>query len=429
MSRMSSRSRLLLTLLLGASLGVVVTVTSQGLAGHAPAAAPAGAPSTPRNNTLPWADARVMAEVLQRVHENYVDAVGDHQLLQNAARGMVEGLDEHSTLLDRDEYAEMKVSTSGSYAGIGVEVDTIDGKVHVVRRMPGSPAEKAGIQAGDAIVRIDGVTIGASDLDAAINRMRGPEGSSVRLAVVRNSQILEFTLRRAEVELRSVSAQFVAPSIGYARIESFTDTTADELQQAVEALQQRLPKRVRLQGLIIDLRDNPGGVLEAAVDAADEFLDAGLIVSAQGRTPDASFRMEAEPGDLLDGAPLVLLVNGGSASAAEILAAALHDNGRAQLVGRKTYGKGTVQTIIPLSDGEALKLTTSRYFTPAGVSIQGTGIMPDVVLGGAEEPAAELDASDARPTLANRDPQVAAALRTLQGRAQRVAQNRPMPGR
>ncbi|MFT3906654.1 MAG: S41 family peptidase [Steroidobacteraceae bacterium] len=422
---MSSRSRVILTLLVGASLGALITVTGQVVAERAPtpAAAPLAKTTTARAAVLPWADARIMAEVLQRVRENYVDSVGDHDLLQNATRGMVESLDDHSTVLDRDEYAEMKVSTSGSYAGIGVEVQAVDGQVHVVRRMPGSPAERAGILPGDAIVKIDGMPLNPDDLDTAINRMRGPVGSSVHLAVRRNEQTLEISVQRAEVALQSVAAQFVAPGYGYARIASFTDTTAEELQDAIEKMQQQQD----FKGLLIDLRDNPGGVLEAAVDAADEFLDGGLVVSAEGRTPDATFRMDAQPGDILSGAPIVLLVNGNSASAAEILAAALHDNGRAQLVGRKTYGKGTVQTIIPLSDGEALKLTTSRYFTPAGISIQGTGITPDVVLQGDEQPAADMDAADAAPTLAHRDPQVAAALQALQTRARRVAQNLRAP--
>lgn len=421
---MSPRSRLLLTLSLGAFIGAVATVTSQVVAERTPAA-----PQRISNPqaVLPWADARFLAEVLQRVHENYVDNVGDHELLESAARGMIESLDDHSRLLNREEYADMQVMTSGSYAGIGIEVEAVGGQVHVVRRMPDSPAEHAGIQPGDAILKIDDQPLNADDLDSAIERMRGPVGSSVHLAVLRDNQTLEFAVQRAEVALQSVAAQFIAPGVGYARIHSFTDTTANELHKSLTALLKR--NNGRLKGLVIDLRDNPGGVLEAAVEAADELLDGGVVVSAQGRSADATFRMEAEPGDILDGAPIVLMLNGGSASAAEILAAALHDNGRAQIVGRKSYGKGTVQTIIPLSDGEALKLTTSRYFTPAGISIQGKGIIPDVELKGDEQPAEAMDTLNVAPTLASRDPQVAAALQTLQvqlAKAQRIARN-PAP--
>jgi carboxyl-terminal processing protease len=220
------------------------------------------------------------------------------------------------------------------------------------------------------------------------------------------------------VALQSVKSELLAPGYGYLRVTSFSDNTATEVEQAVQQLQSAPGGATNrstpaLRGLVIDLRNNPGGVLESAVQTADDFLDSGLIVSAEGRAADARFRMESHPGDLMKAAPMVLLVNGGSASAAEILAAALHDNHRATLIGRRTYGKGTVQTIIPLSDGEALKITTSRYFTPAGISIQGTGITPDTVLDGVERPPAEMDAADVNPTLATRDTEVGIALQSL----------------
>jgi carboxyl-terminal processing protease len=250
--------------------------------------------------------------------------------------------------------------------------------------------------------------------------MRGPEGSRIRLAVRRDGApaLLEFQIERAHLQLRSVAAELLTANVGYLRITNFTDTTAGELEQAVARLTHT--HAGKLDGLIIDLRNDPGGVLDAAVQVADDFLDHGTIVSAEGRTADARFRIEAKPGDISNGARLVVLVNGGSASASEILAAALHDNHRATLIGRRTYGKGSVQTIMPLPDGQALKLTTSRYFTPAGISINGVGIVPDTVLEGIEQPPADMDSGDAA-TLAQRDPQVSAALQALALHAGAVA--------
>ncbi len=421
---MSSRARLTLALLVGLLLGVSLSVAERVLADRGPAdmaplVRPAGGPA------LPWKDARLLAEVLQRVRDNYVDPVDDHRLMQNATRGMVEALDDHSTFLTPDEFEDMKVTTSGAYAGIGVEVVAGKDGVSIVHRMPGSPAERAGIQTGDVIVRIDGIAVDPANLDAAIDRMRGPEGSAIRLAVRRSGapSLLEFQLERAHVRLQSVAAEMLTPEYGYLRITSFTDTTATELEQAVGRLEHAHAQK--LKGLILDLRNNPGGVVDSAAQVADDFLDHGTIVTAEGRTEEARFRIDAKPGDISGGARLVLLVNGGSASASEILAAALHDNGRATLIGRRTYGKGSVRTIMPLSDGQALKLTTSRYFTPAGVSINGIGIVPDVVLDGPEQPPAAMDGADgtdpaagspaaaAAPTLAQRDPQVSLALHTL----------------
>jgi len=423
-----------LALLIGLLLGLSLSVADRVLADRDPSSA-AAAPRAAGTPALPWKDARLLAEVMQRVHENYVDPIDDHQLMQNAIRGMVEALDDHSTFLSPDEFEDMKVSTSGAYAGIGIEV--VPGKegVSVVHRVPGSPAERAGIQTGDVIVQIDGIDVDPANLDAAIARMRGVEGSPIRLAVRRSgaSSLLQFQVERAQVRLQSVLAQMIAPDYGYLRLTSFTDTTAAELEQAVEKLERARKQRIR--GFVIDLRNNPGGVLDSATQIADDFLDRGTIVSAEGRTDEARFRVEARPGDISNGARLVLLVNGGSASASEILAAALHDNGRATLIGRRTYGKGSVQTIMPLADGHALKITTSRYFTPAGISINGIGIVPDVVLDGAEQAPAEMDtaqsisassaAASAAPTLAQRDPEVSLALQTLTTHAGVVARRDP----
>ena len=432
---MSPRSRPILALFVGLLLGLSLSVASRVVAERAPAYTTSPATSGV-SAALPWKDARLLAEVMQRVRDNYVDPIEDHQLMQSAIRGMVEALDDHSTFLTPDEFEDMKVSTSGTYAGIGVEVVPGTGGVSVVGRMPGSPAERAGIQTGDVIVKIDGIAVAPADLESAIARMRGAEGSPIRLAVRRDgaSSLLEFQVERAHVLLHSVAAELLTADYGYLRITSFTDTTATELEQAVARLEHSRAKK--LEGFIIDLRNDPGGVLDSAVQVADDFLDHGTIVSAEGRTADAQFRIEAKPGDITDGARLVVLVNGGSASAAEILAAALHDNHRATLIGRRTYGKGSVQTIMPLSDGQALKITTSRYFTPAGISINGVGIVPDIALEGPEQPPAAMDTADnapgasasassratgAVPTLAQRDPQVSLALQALSSHTGLVA--------
>jgi carboxyl-terminal processing protease len=422
---MNARLRWGLTLCTGVVLGCALSLTTRVFAQHDAAdsdndgavrAAAAHADPTPAvgSEVLPWQDARLLAEVLQRVRENYVDHVDVHQLMHQAARGMLEALDEHSTLLDAREYAALQASTNGSYAGVGVEVEGVASGVRIVRCLADSPAQAAGLRAGDLVVRIDNIAVSAANLDIATDLLRGDVGSSVRLAIQREGHaVQEFLLQRSEVQLPSVAAESLAPGIGYLRVSEFTNSTATELAAAVAAV--RAADAGRLQGLIIDLRNNPGGVLEAASASADDFLEHGTIVSADGRSSDAHFRMDATPGDIASGAPIVVLVNGGSASASEILAAALRQNERATLIGRKTYGKGTVQTIMPLSDGQALKLTTSRYYTPTGASINGVGITPDVLLTGAELPPAELDAGTGAPTLAHRDPQVGAALAQLRG--------------
>jgi carboxyl-terminal processing protease len=287
--------------------------------------------------------------------------------------------------------------------------------VKILRPIDGSPAQRAGLRAGDQIVRIDGTDIGA-DLAGAIARMRGVSGSVVALSIRRegNPELLEFALRRAQVEVHSVLAQSLEPGLGYLRITTFSETTAQDVARAISRLKRDNPRGI--EGLVLDLRNNPGGVLEAGVAVADAFLSSGVIVTADGRTPEARFRMDAAHGDLINGAPLVVLVNGGSASASEIVAGALKDHGRAVLVGRKTYGKGSVQTVLPLPRGGAVKLTTSRYFTPSGASIHGKGIVPDVIEEGPGEPPAELSADKAEAPLTERDADVRLALGVLKER-------------
>lgn len=408
---MNSRPRRVIVLLLGVVLGIALSVAGRVMAERSAASAANVAETPP----APWEDAQLLAEILQRVREYYVDPVDDHQLMRQAMHGVVEGLDEYSDFLESDEYAALKLMTSGSYAGIGIEVEAVAGGMRVAKSMSDSPATRAGVHAGDMIVSIDGRHFGADQLDAAINSVRGEPGTSVRLSVLRNGQPLDFDIVRSEVELPSVATQLLAPDYGYVRISSFTESTADEFARELARLQGRASGN-GLQGLIIDLRNNPGGVLDAAVAVADDFLEQGVIVSGRGRSEDASFIEQARPGDLLPGARIAVLVNGGSASAAEILAAALRDNNRAALYGSRTYGKGSVQSVMPLSGGQALKLTTANYYTPKGQSLNQRGITPDVVINGDEAPLPDLDAADTAPSLARRDSLVGIALQGLRSR-------------
>ncbi len=304
-------------------------------------------PDTPGRD-VPWQDARLLAEVLERVEREYVDPVDDHQLLQAAIRGMVSSLDPYSAYLDGEEYDEIKISSSGQYSGVGIEVSMEDGQVVVVAPFEGSPAAEAGIRTGDVIASIDGVAVNTTTLADTIGRMRGKEGTSVKIGILREgvAEPLQFTLKRSRVQLHSVKSELLEPGYGYVRIAQFSETTGEEVTKALRGL--RKSNGAPLKGLVLDMRNNPGGVLEAAVAVADAFLDGGVIVSARGRTPESKFEMSATPGDELNGAPIVVLVNGGSASAAEIVAGALKDHHRATLMGRTTFGKGSVQTVMPL---------------------------------------------------------------------------------
>lgn len=381
----------LLVLSLGVALGVTASVAPSVLAERRPA-----------SDSLPWEEARLLAEVLERVKRDYVDRVDDHELIEAAIRGMIADLDPHSAFLGAAEFQDIRISTSGKYSGVGVEVSVDDGRIIVVAPIDGSPAARAGILAGDEIIAIDGLPVDTLDLEQAIGQMRGPTGSRVVLDIARDGldEPLAVVLHRGQVEVKSVRAELLDAGVGYVRISQFTDTTPDDLRHALRGLERQAAGS--LAGLVLDLRNNPGGVLDAAIAVADAFLDRGLIVSADGRMPDARFRAEATPGDLLGGAPLAVLVNGGSASASEIVAGALKDHGRATLVGTATFGKGSVQTIMPLSEGRAIKLTTSRYYTPSGMSIHATGVTPDLVVGG--------------PEAGGDDDQLSAALASLQAR-------------
>ena len=430
---MSMRSRTLIALVAGAIFGFSAALAG-GVLAHGPSAqssqagntieavaqtmqaggASAGtsAADSADSATLPWQEARLFAEVYEHIKRDYVDRISDRKLMDAAIRGMVSSLDPHSAYLDSEEFEETRLSTMGSYPGVGIEVAADGSAVKILHAIQGSPADQAGLRAGDEIVAIDGKEVG-SDVSGAIEHMRGVSGSSVTLTIRRAGTpgVLNFAMRRANVEVHSVDYQSLAPGYGYVRIEDFSDTTPDEVSAAVSKLQRDNPGG--LQGLVLDLRDNPGGVLESGVAVADDFLNSGVILTAEGRTPDARFEMDATPGDLMNGSPIVVLVNSGTASAAEIVSAALKDHGRALLIGHKTYGKGTVQTVIPLQYGGAVKLTTSRYFTPSGGSVQGKGIVPDIIEDGPEhQPADVMTAKDA-PSLQSRDAEVQLALSTL----------------
>jgi carboxyl-terminal processing protease len=403
---MIMKSRIVLLLCMSVGL-------SMGLAGGAFAdkpAPPADKSATPADN-IPWADARTLADVLERVKQDYVNPVDDHQLLQAAIRGMVSSLDPYSAYLDADEYDEIKISSTGHYSGVGIEVSMEDDEVVVVAPFEGSPAAAAGIRSGDVIATIDGIPVNTTTLADTIGRMRGPEGTSVKIGILRegSTEPLQFSLKRSHVELRSVKSELLEPGMGYLRISQFSETTGDDVDAALKDL--RKHNGSALKGLVLDLRNNPGGVLEAAVSVADAFLDAGVIVTAKGRTPESKFEMDATPGDALNGAPMVILVNGGSASAAEIVAGALKDNHRATLMGRTTFGKGSVQTVIPLAGNRAIKLTTSLYYTPSGISINHRGIAPDIEL--ERDPKPPGVPVPAQAPLEQRDPEVGRAVQEL----------------
>jgi len=333
-------------------------------------------PSQPDPDELAWEQARLFAEVMERVKRDYVEPIDDSTLLESAIRGMVGDLDAHSQYLDAEEYRDIRISTTGSYTGVGLEVGEAEGVIRVITPIAGSPAARSGIRSGDQIIAVDSVAVEPGKLHATIVRMRGRAGTKVIVTVLRGDDAIDHEIRREIVRIASVYSELMNPSYGYVRLSQFSENTARELSRAIDSLQDQ--NDGMLDGLILDLRNNPGGVLDSAVDVSDLFLDSGIIVTADGRTSDARFSRSAHRGDVLDGADMIILVNNGSASASEIVAGALQDHGRALIVGTETFGKGLVQTVMPLSKGRAIKLTTSRYYTPSGDSIHETGITPDV---------------------------------------------------
>ena len=326
---------------------------------------------------VPLAEIRRYVAVYNAIKEAYVDPVEDRELMQSAIQGLLLDLDPHSAYLDRDQSESFDEATSGAYDGVGVELQQQGDTLKVIAPIDGGPAERAGILAGDAIVAIDGKPIAQVE---GMKPLRGPSGSKVVVTLVREGRAKPFdvTLQREKIKLASVRSRMLEPGYGYVRIGSFQADTGADFQQQLDRLQAQAGGPLR--GLVLDLRSNPGGLLTAAVQVADDLLDRGGIVSTRGRIPISDTRFDASPGDRLRGAPVVVLVDAGSASASEVLAGALRDNGRARIVGSRTFGKGSVQTVLPLDNGDSVKLTTARYYTPSGRSIQASGIVPDTEL-------------------------------------------------
>ncbi len=329
---------------------------------------------------LPLDDLRVFTEVFGKVKTDYVEEVQDTQLLRDAIEGMLSGLDPHSAYLDPESFKEVRIGTEGEFGGLGIEVTLENGFVKVVTPIDDTPAHEAGLKAGDLIIRLDDTPVKGLTLNEAVKLMRGKPGTKIRLMIVREgvSKPKEFVLTRAVIKITSVKQRLLEEGYGYVRITQFQSGTAESVREALSSLKKS--SGGPLLGLILDLRNNPGGVLNAAVSVSDTFLRQGDIVYTKGRVDDSKLRFTATPTDYLDGAPMVVLVNGGSASASEIVAGALQDHKRAIIMGTKTFGKGSVQTILPMDNGAALKITTARYYTPNDRSIQATGIEPDVVV-------------------------------------------------
>ena len=331
-------------------------------------------------DNLPLTELNTFAEIFGRIKSDYVDAVDDRALLKGAIRGMLSWLDPHSAYLDGDEYRELQVGTSGEFGGLGIEVGLEDGFIKIISPIDDTPAQKAGLQAGDLIIRIDNRPVKGMGLEDAVNLMRGKAGTAIELTILRagTDQPFKVELIRDLIHVQSVRSRLLAPGLGYVRISNFQSRTAEDLFNALSSL--RADSGQEIRGLILDLRNNPGGILNSAVAVSDAFLADGLIVYTKGRIADSALEFRAGPDDILAGAPLVILVNGGSASASEIVAGALQDQKRAIIMGSQTFGKGSVQTIIPIDENSALKLTTALYYTPSGRSIQAEGIIPDITL-------------------------------------------------
>ncbi len=378
---MKFTTRNLLILLLGAVMGLSISLGASVFAQREEA-----------RPALPLEELRTFTDILGKIKSDYVEPVEDKVLLESAIRGMLSGLDPHSSYLDKDEFKDLQAGTSGEFGGLGLEVGMEDGFVKVIAPIDDTPASRGGIHAGDLIIRLDDTPLQGMPLNEAVKLMRGPAGTNITLTIIRKGEEkpLKITLTRAVIKVKSVKAHTLEPGFGYLRVSQFQSQTGDNLIEAVKKLKQE--NGGKLKGMVLDLRNNPGGVLSAAVAVSDAFLESGLIVYTEGRVKGSQLKYSATSDDVLKGAPLVVLVNGGSASASEIVAGALQDHRRAVVMGGKTFGKGSVQTILPMTNDTALKLTTARYFTPNGRSIQAEGIVPDIVLHDVKLMAAEKSA-------------------------------------
>ena len=320
----------------------------------------------------------LFGDVFQRVQEQYVEEVTDKKLIESAISGMLQSLDPHSSYLSADSYKDMQVKTKGKFGGLGIEITMEDGVVKVVSPIDDTPAAKAGMKSGDLIIGVDGESIRGLTINESVSKLRGPVGSKVIITVVRDKQDpYEIEIKRDIINIKSVKHNIIK-NIGYVRLTTFSDTTTSGLEKAITEIKKNIGNK--FQGLILDLRNNPGGLLNQSISVADAFLNQGEIVSTQGRNDDDTSRVFAKKGDLINGQPLVVLINSGSASASEIVAGALKDHSRAIIIGTRSFGKGSVQSIIPLAGNGAMRLTTARYFTPSGISIQAKGIEPDIIV-------------------------------------------------
>ena len=371
-----NRYRLLLkTLPFLILLGAPCTLAQEDSIGAAGDNASSATASQDSDGVLPLNELRTFADVFSQIRLGYVEEVDDSTLLEYAIQGMLSGLDPHSVYLTADDFEDLQSTTSGEFSGLGLEVGMENGFVKVISPIDDTPADKAGIESGDIILKLDNKPVKGMTLNQAIELMRGPKGSSIDLTIAREGrQPFELTLVRDTIRTVSVRKRWLEPGYGYLRIAQFQRHTGDEVKKALTALKQE----AQLKGIVLDLRNNPGGVLRASVDVADQFMESGTVVYTEGRLDNSQTRYNATPEDILDGAPIVVLINGGSASASEIVAGALQDHRRAVVMGTPSFGKGSVQTILPLSEERAIKLTTALYFTPNGRSIQAQGIVPDI---------------------------------------------------
>ncbi len=358
----------ILALIVGIALGAAIGLCSSVLADKEATA------------SVPFDELRAFSEVFGRIQKDYVEHVPDKKLIEDAIRGMLSGLDPHSSYLNSEQYEELRVGTTGRFGGLGIEVGMENGFVKVIAPIDDTPASAAGVKAGDLIIRLDEQPVKGMTLGDAVKIMRGEPGTDIVLTVVREGEDRPFnlTITRDIIKIRSVKNKLLDGGYGYVRVSSFQSSTGKQLRSAIKKMIKE--NGDMLKGIVLDLRNNPGGVLNAAVEVSDAFLKDGLIVFTDGRIKNSEMKFKATPDDILNGKPIVVLINAGSASASEIVAGALQDHGRAIIMGEKSFGKGSVQTILPTSNGGAIKLTTARYYTPSGHSIQAEGIEPDIAL-------------------------------------------------
>jgi carboxyl-terminal processing protease len=362
-------------ILLGAAAGAALTLVA-----IQPRILLIGSSASAAASASTYRQLNLFGDIFERVRQDYVERPDDSKLIESAINGMLNGLDPHSSYMDPKNFRDMQVQTRGEFGGLGIEVTMEDGLVKVVAPIDETPAAKAGIRAGDLITQLDDDQVQGLTLNQAVEKMRGPVGTKIRLKLQRKGaeKPIEVTIERAIIRVRSVRWRTDGEDIGYIRLTQFNEQTTEGLKKAIAELQTQIPAD-KLRGYVIDIRNNPGGLLDQAISVSDAFLERGEIVSTRGRNAEETQRFNARAGDLTKGKPVIVLINGGSASASEIVAGALQDHKRATVLGTRSFGKGSVQTIIPLGGGNgALRLTTARYFTPAGRSIQAKGIVPDI---------------------------------------------------